>query len=419
MVKWLSAGYFICYRKSELRILQINSVANSGSTGRIAENIGLVLQEAGHESYIAFGRESQPSQLDTIRIGSKWDVYAHGAKTLLTDRHGFGSKQATTDFIKRVEKLQPDAIGLHNLHGYYINIELLFKFLKEIQIPVLWTLFDCWAFTGHCSYFDDVACEKWRNQCHHCPKTGSYPKALVDGSEYNYRKKKELFTGLENLELIAHSNWLAGLVKESFLKDYNVHVTPSAIDLDTFKRTSSNLQEKYGIEGKKVILGCASIWTNRKGYRDFMELSKKISSDHHIVMIGLNEKEIKGLHRNILGIKRTESIQELAQWYTLAEVFVNPTSQDNFPTTNLEALACGTPVITYNTGGSPEAIDETTGYVVEKGNVKGLLDAIQHLEKRNKTELSGACRARAKSLFDKKTRYLDYLKIYERMVNDK
>lgn len=399
-----------------MKVLQINSVANLGSTGRIAENIGLVLQEAGHESFLAYGRESQPSQLKTVKIGAQCDIYAHGARTLLTDKHGFGSKNATKNFIREVDKMNPDAIGLYNLHGYYINIELLFDYLKTKQIPVLWTLFDCWAFTGHCSYFDDVSCEKWKTQCHHCPKTGNYPRAWVDGSEYNYRKKKELFTGLKNMELLTHSNWLAGLVKDSFLKDYKINLTPSAIDLDTFKPVSSNLLQKYGLEGKKVILGCASIWTNRKGYIDFIELSKKISSEYQIVMIGLNDKELKGLPGNILGLKRTESIQELAQWYTLADVFVNPTSQDNFPTTNLEALACGTPVITYNTGGSPEAIDDSTGFVVEKGNVNGLLHAIQKLEQRDKRKLSQACRTRAERLFNKKTRYLDYLRIYERMV---
>ena len=399
-----------------MKTLQINSVSNSGSTGRIAENIGLVLQEAGHDSYMAYGRASQRSKLETIKIGSPLDVYSHGVKTLMTDKHCFGSESATKAFLKKVEKIQPDAIGLHNLHGYYLNIEVLFDFLKATQIPVLWTLFDCWAFTGHCSYFDDIGCEKWKTQCYKCPKTGNYPRALVDGSDYNYRKKKELFTGLKNMELLTHSKWLAGLVKESFLRDYQVHVTPSAIDLDTFRPSSSSLKHEYSLEGKKVILGCASIWTNRKGYHDFIELAKIISPDYHIVMIGLNEKEMKGLPDNILGLKRTESILELAQWYTLSEVFVNPTSQDNFPTTNLEALACGTPVITYNTGGSPEAIDESTGLVVEKGNVNGILRAIHELEQRNKEQFSAACRKRAELFYDRKTRYLDYLNIYQRMV---
>lgn len=400
-----------------MKILQINSVANSGSTGRIAENIGLVLQDAGHDSYMAYGRASQPSQLNVIKIGSKWDIYTHGAKTLLTDKHGFGSKGATQRFIRELEQLQPDAIGLHNLHGYYLNIEVLFDFLKATQIPVLWTLFDCWAFTGHCSYFDDMACEKWNTQCYNCPKTKNYPRALVDGSEYNYRKKKELFTGLPHLELLTHSHWLAELVKESFLRDYKLHITPSAIDLDTFKPTLSSLSDKYDFKGKKVILGCASTWSNRKGYNDFLELSKLLDNEtYQVVMIGLNKKERSALPTNIIGIERTESIEELAQWYTLAHVFVNPTSQDNFPTTNLEALACGTPVITYSTGGSPEAIDEKTGIIVEKGDIEGLFDAVNYFYNIDMSQISQNCRTRAESLYDKKTRYLDYVRIFERLT---
>jgi glycosyltransferase involved in cell wall biosynthesis len=399
-----------------MKVFQINSVANSGSTGRIAENIGLVLQDAGHKSYMAYGRNSQASQLNTIKIGSQLDVYAHGIKTVLTDKHGFGSKQATKEFLKRVDEIKPDAIGLHNLHGYYINIELLFNYLKETQIPVLWTLFDCWAFTGHCTYFDDISCEKWKTQCHHCPKTANYPRAMVDNSRWNYNHKKELFTGLKNMELLTHSNWLKELVKKSFLSDYKVNVTPSAIDLETFKPISSNLRELHYLEDKKILLGCANIWSNRKGYKDFKELSRMISEEYQIVMIGLNDKELKDLPNNILGLKRTDSIHELAQWYTLAVAFINPTTQDNFPTTNLEALACGTPVITYNTGGSPEAIDESTGLVVEKGNVAALHKAVQVLGTKNHKKTKSACRSRAEGLYDKKVRYLDYLEIFERLT---
>jgi glycosyltransferase involved in cell wall biosynthesis len=371
----------------------------------------------GHESYIAYGRGDRPSKSQLIRIGRQSDVYLHGLKTLLLDRHGFGSRRPTAQLIQEIERIQPDVIGLHNLHGYYLHIGVLFEYLKESGIPVLWTLFDCWAFTGHCSYFDDIQCEKWLTHCQQCPKSRNYPKAYVDNSFQNFEDKRRLFTGLKNLELIVHSNWLAGLVKQSFLKDYPVHVTPSAIDLDVFKSTRSDLRERYGFQDKKIILGCASIWSNRKGYYDFIALRQLLNSSYQIVMIGLKKKEIRQLPDGILGIQRTESIEELAQWYTLAHVFVNPTSQDNFPTTNLEALACGTPVVTYNTGGSPEAIDEETGFVVEKGDVKGIVRAVETLSSMNYEDLSSACRDRAKQLYDKKTRYLDYLDIFERMLN--
>jgi putative colanic acid biosynthesis glycosyltransferase len=396
-----------------LKVLQINTTVNSGSTGRIAENIGIVLIEAGHESYIAYGRGAQPSASKKIKIGNKIDVYAHGLKTLLTDRHGFGSRKATLDFIQEIEKIQPDVIALHNLHGYYINIEVLFSYLKTAGIPVVWTLFDCWAFTGHCSYFDDVGCEKWKTQCGNCPKTRNYPRSLVDGSKYNFKRKQELFTSLQNLEIITHSQWLAGLVQDSFLREYKVHVTPSAIDIETFTPSPSNLLAQYKISEKKIILGCANIWSNRKGYADFLKLHKLLDSEQYqIVMIGLSQQEIKELPKGIIGLSRTESIEELAQWYTIADVFVNPTTQDNFPTTNLEALACGTPVVTYDTGGSPEAIDERTGRTVPKGDVQGLKLAIESLIKETKDLLAEACRVRAEEHFDARKRYQDYLNIF-------
>jgi glycosyltransferase involved in cell wall biosynthesis len=399
-----------------MRILQINSVANSGSTGRIAEEIGNVLLDHGHDSYIAYGRGNATSSSHLIKIGSDKDVYLHGAYTLMTDKHGFASRKSTQKLINEIDLIKPDLIALHNVHGYYINLKILFEFLAQKNIPVVWTLFDCWAFTGHCSYFDDINCPKWKTHCEKCPKHKNYPSSWVDNSFQNFKEKRRLFTTLTKMDIITHSKWLRDLVKESFLKDYRVHITSSAINLDLFKPLESNLRERFDLGDKKVILGCASIWSNRKGYLDFIELSKILSVDYQIVMIGLNEKELKSLPAHIIGLKRTESIEELAQWYSLAYVFVNPTSQDNFPTTNLEALACGTPVITYNTGGSPEAIDEKTGFVVEKGDVKGIVEKIEVLSAQNIEEISRACRLRAEKLYDKKTRYLDYLRVFEAMV---
>lgn len=401
-----------------MKILQINSVVNSGSTGRIMEDIGRVLMANGHESYIAYGRADRPSESKLIKIGSKWDNYVHGAYTLLLDRHGFASQKATKALIKKIDQVQPDAIGLHNLHGYYINIEILFNYLKKINVPVLWTLFDCWTFTGHCSYFDDINCEKWKTQCEKCPKYHNYPKSLFfDNSFKNFRDKKALFTSLDQLEIVVHSNWLAGLVKQSFLKETKVHVTPTALDLNVFKPVESELRAKYNLGQKKIILGCANIWTARKGLKDFIELEKIVDDAYKIVLIGLNDQELKDIPASILGLKRTESLKELVEWYSLAEVFINPTSQDNFPTTNIEALACGTPVITYDTGGSPEAIDEQTGIIVEKGDVDGLAKAVLQIAEKDQAQLTKRCRQRAEQNFNKDTRYLDYLGFYKELVN--
>jgi putative colanic acid biosynthesis glycosyltransferase len=401
-----------------MRVLQINSVANSGSTGRIAEEIGNVLMAHGHESYIAYGRGCATSTSKLIKIGSQKDVYLHGAYTLLTDKHGFASKSATKEFIQEVEKINPDLIALHNLHGYYLNIEILFEFLKNSNIPVTWTFHDCWPFTGHCSYFDDISCTKWQNTCYSCPKSRNYPKAYVDNSIINFNKKKQVLNGVCKLKIITPSLWLKNLTIKSFL-DYDIFTINNGIDLNKFNLCETEkLLNNFFLFNKKIILGCASAWTNRKGYQDFISLSKKLSEEHQIVMIGLNAKEIESLPNNIIGLQRTESIEELAQWYSLAYVFVNPTSQDNFPTTNLEALACGTPVITYDTGGSPEAIDEHTGFVLEKGDVNGIVEKIEMLKRLNYEVISKACRARAERLYDKKTRYLDYLKVFEGMVQE-
>lgn len=400
-----------------MKVLQINATVNSGSTGRIAEDIGKVLIQNGHESYIAYGRGNSTSVSKLLKIGSQFDVYSHGLKTLLTDRHGFGSKKATLKLIEQIKEIKPDVVGLHNLHGYYINIEILFNFLAISNIPVLWTLFDCWAFTGHCTYFDDINCNKWQTHCEKCPKYKNYPSSWIDNSFKNFDDKRELFLKIPNLEIVTHSNWLCGLVKKSYLKHFQVHVTPSAINLNLFKQTLSMLQQQYGFGNKKILLGCASIWSNRKGYDDFLQLNEIIDKvAYQIVLIGLNDNEIGNLPSNIIGIKRTESTQELAQWYSIAEVFINPTSQDNFPTTNLESLACGTPVITYNTGGSAESIDEETGVVVEKGNVDGLLKAIEIISKKNKTILSANCRKRAELLYNDETRFMDYLNIFKSLA---
>lgn len=390
-----------------MKILQINSVANTGSTGRISENIGLVLQDNGHESYLAFGRPSPKSKLSTIRIGKQFDIYAHGLKTLLTDKHGFGSKRATEEFIKSVDKLKPDAIGLHNLHGYYVNIEILFKYLKESKIPVFWTLHDCWPFTGHCAYYDTVGCERWKSQCEKCPSTKAYPRSLVDNSTFNFNRKKELFLGVDNLTIITPSLWLKKQVEQSFLRGYKISVIHNGVNLALFRSSMKNSIEN------KVILGVASIWDRRKGLKDFYQLRNLLDDKFSIVLIGLSKKQIDELPRGIKGIERTETQEELINWYNKAFCFVNPTYQDNFPTTNIEALACGTPVITYKTGGSPEAIDEKTGRVVDKGDIEGLVNAIHSFSALSSSEVGQNCRKRAERMFDQKKRYKDYLMLYE------
>jgi putative colanic acid biosynthesis glycosyltransferase len=405
-----------------LKILQINTTINSGSTGRIAEDIGCVLLDHGHESFIAFGRGNQESKSNKIKIGTQKDINQHGVLTLLTDRHGFGSKKATKQLLKEIDKISPDVIGLHNIHGYYINIEILFKYIAEKKIPLIWTLHDCWSFTGHCTYFDSVGCEKWKTQCEICPKTKMYPKSIgLDNSFKNFNDKKRIFNQIQNLQIVTPSHWLKDLVKQSFLR-HPAMCIHNGIDLNQFKPILQIelLKEKWQLIDKKIILGVASIWDERKGLKDFFELRNMLDKDMVIVLIGLSQKQQSILPAGILGIPRTESIEELVMWYSAADVFVNPTYQDNFPTTNIEALACGTPVITYNTGGSPEAIDLHTGEIVPKGDTMALKAAIiDWCTTKDRDDTREICRERAVQLFNKDNRYSDYLHLYEQMIENK
>lgn len=399
-------------------ILQINSVVNSGSTGRIAEEIGQTAIAAGWMSFIAYGRNDRPSQSELIKIGNDWDIKMHGFQTRMFDRHGLASKSATKELIGKIKVISPDIIHLHNIHGYYINIEILFNYLLNSNIPVVWTFHDCWPITGHCAHFTFVGCEKWKTHCNNCPQQKNYPSSwLVDRSEKNFHLKKELFTSLSNLTLVPVSKWLSGILKESYLQHYPMNVIHNGINTEVFKPSEDNVfRIKYRLENKFILLGVATSWGSKKGLHDFIELGKLLKTDYQIVLVGLKKKQIEQLPDNILGIERTESVKELAEIYSESDVFVNPTYEDSFPTTNLESLACGTPVITYKTGGSPEAIDELTGIVVEQGNIAKLIDAIDKVKDKGKQSYSDACVNRAHRLYKKEDRYQEYIDLYESLL---
>ena len=402
-----------------MRVLQINTSVNYGSTGRIAEDIGQLLLKEGHESVIAYGRSANKSKSNIIKIGKRIDLFFHLALTLLFDRHGFGSNTATKLFVKQLKDNKPDLIHLHNIHGYYLNIHVLFEFIKEFKIPIVWTFHDCWPFTGHCSYFDAVNCYKWQQQCKKCPNLRAYPKSwFFDNSKINYNQKKSLFADIENLTIITPSVWLAKHVEESFFKGCRVKVIYNGIDLDVFKpQDHSNIYKKFNIPEGKMILGVASKWDKRKGLSDFKRLRSVLPAEVIIVLVGLSEKQLSALPKGIIGIIRTDNIAEMALLYNCASVFVNPTYVDNFPTTNIEALACGTPVVTYNTGGCSESVDNATGFVVKRGDLSELITAINTALLNGKDHYKTACRNRAIRLFNKIHRYRDYIDIYHGIMN--
>lgn len=393
-----------------MKILQINTVVNSGSTGRIAEEIGLEIINQDHKSYIAYGRRDRLSKSELIKIGNKKDVYLHGIRTLLFDQHGLGSYNATEILVKEINVIKPDIIHLHNIHGYYVNYQVLFKYIKAENIPVVWTFHDCWPFTGHCVHFEHVGCTQWKTHCKKCPLYNKYPKSFVDRSFKNFDDKKDAFLNVDNLTIITPSNWLKNLVKQSFLKEYSVETIHNGIDLQSFYPPSEKVNQK-------IILGVASNWSNAKGLHDFLKLRQVLADDIKIVLIGLSHSQIKSMPRNITGISRTENLEELSEWYQKASVFINPTYLDNFPTTNIEALACGTPVITYNTGGSPESINPKIGEVVEKGDIEALKKAIERfLVKEDLQELMKECRSHALSNFNKDDRFKEYLNLYKSIL---
>ena len=365
-----------------MKYLFINSVAGFGSTGRIAAETCRDLMQQGHRCVLAFGREkANCDDIETVQIGSPLDYKLHAVRNRILDDQGFGSKAATRRFLQWVRTYDPDVIWLHNIHGYYIHIGLLFDYLRGCGKEILWTLHDCWSFTGHCAYFDYVRCDKWKTGCHSCPQKGSYPASKVlDNSRKNFESKKQLFTGIPNLRLIVPSYWLEKRVKQSFLKDYPVEVVYNSINRDIFKPTPGDFREKHGLRDKKIILGVASVWDERKGLKDFIALSQLLPEDWKIVLIGLTGGQIQSLPKTILGLPRTNSMDELAQAYTAADIFVNPSTEETFGMTAMEARSCGTEAIVYKDTACEEIVDQFGGIAVEWGP-EHIYAAIRNLTK--------------------------------------
>jgi glycosyltransferase involved in cell wall biosynthesis len=399
--------------KQFMKVLQINSFYGSGSTGRIVSDIQNILISEGHESYVIYGRGKKSENKNNIKVIHKLNLYYNVLKTRLFDTHGLGSTRITKKIISEIKVINPDIIHIHNLHGYYLNYKILFDYLKKIETPVVWTLHDCWAFTGHCAYFDYAGCNKWKTECYKCPEKKSYPKSiLLDSSKKNFKTKKDFFTGHHNLTIVTPSIWLKNLVQLSFLKNYDVQVINNGIDLHVFKPDNGDFRQRYNLENKFLILGVASIWDRRKGLNYFLELNNLIDLDMQIVLVGLTKKQIKQLPKGIIGISRTENIQELVNIYSSCDVFVNPTLEDNFPTTNIEALACGTPVITFDTGGSFEIIDFLTGFSLKNKTAEAILDKVKLLKDKLVSFDQKDIVSRVHRLYNKDERFQEYLTLY-------
>lgn len=390
------------------KLLQINICNAMLSTGKIAEDISKVATRHGWITYTAWGRFAKPSVSIQFQVGGPLNTYIHYLSHKLFDREGLVSKRATQRLINKIEEIKPDVIHLHNLHDHYLNYPLLFTYLSKINVPVVWTQHDCWAFTGGCMYYDVQNCDKWKTSCTNCSE---HRAILGDSTEMQYALKRKLLANIKSITYVPVSNWLANALRESHQKNRPIMTIHNGIDMTIFKPCRNKK-----LDAKFHILGVAGVWDKRKGLDDFIRLRSILPPDYEITIVGLSPKQISKMPMGIKGIQRTQTIQELVQLYSDSDVLVNPTYADNFPTVNIEALACGTPVITYKTGGSPEAIDEKTGVVVEQGDINSLVSAIKHMRK---SPLSSEdCRMRAEELFDKDRCFEKYITLYNELLKN-
>lgn len=392
-----------------MKIVQINATCGVGSTGKICSAIAALLDQNHVENYIFYTSEKS-SDPHGRKYLSKWSTKLQALFSRVFGNYGFNTFFATKRLLKELDEISPDIVHLHNLHGHNVNLKSLFQYFKKHpDIKIFWTFHDCWAFTGYCTHFTLKKCDKWLTGCHNCPQRRSY-SWLFDRSHTLYNRKKELFTGLD-MTIITPSEWLAGLVKKSFLKDYPVEVINNGIDISVFQPIESSFREKHNIPKEKyIILGVAFDWGIGKGLDVFIELSKKLSDDYQIILVGTNTEIDQQLPDNIISIHRTRNQTELAEIYTAADLFVNPTREENYPTVNMEAIACGTPVLTFRTGGSPEIVNENCGCVVDCDDNEALINNIIEIRNSNRFDVE-ECLKRAKT-FDANDRFAEYIKLY-------
>lgn len=405
-----------------MRIAEINMVT-TGSTGKIMLDVAKLARARGHivKTFSTHLFSIKYQKLPKAPEGHEYfgcylDNALHYVLSSRLGKNGTHSKLTTLSLIRKLKKFNPDVVHLHNLHKFCINFSMLFKYLKKSGVKVFWTLHDCWAFTGHCPNFDMVKCTKWQSGCYNCSQLSNYPKEMRDTSRYMYEKKKEWFSSLDNLTFIAPSEWLNDKVKQSFLREYPVKTIKNGIDLSIFKPIDSDFRNAYELKNKKIVLAVADVWSERKGLDAVCEIAKNLGNDYALVVVGVNEETEKMLPESVIAIRHTNSQSELAEIYSSADVFINPTREEVLGLVNLEALACGTPVITYNTGGSPETIDEKSGIVVDKNDIDAMLNAIKYVCEDKPFKIED-CVSRAKE-FDKDKKFLEYVKLYESWVKD-
>lgn len=398
---------------NKMKILQINTVYKQGSTGKIAYQIQQLVNSKGGNCIVAYRYAESHDEKENIYEISTWlDCHIHNRLAKITLLQGVWSISRTRKFIKFIKGFDPDIIHIHNIHGSYVNHPMLFSFLRNANIPIVWTLHDCWSITGQCAYFDMLKCDKWKTGCRSCKLHMDRLLNIVNIPNIMWNFKRKWFNRVHNMILITPSQWLADLIKQSYLQDYPVKIINNGIDLQVFKPTPSDFRKKLCIKNRFIVLGVAFDWGKRKGLDVFIELSKRLNSNRYkIVLIGTDDRVDELLPSNIISIHRTRNQVELAAIYTAADVFVNPTREDNYPTVNMESLACGTPVLTYRTGGSPEIIDETCGAIIDCDDIDTMEKEIMRICE-DKLYSEAACLQRARR-FDSNQRNEEYIELYE------
>lgn len=404
-----------------MRIVQINGGAK-GSTGKIMMGIADIARTQGHEvmcaSPITTTNRDAGEDCGYYRIGTFNGRRLNVALARITGFNGCFAWFETYKLLKKIDEFKPDIIHLHNLHDSYINLPMLFSYIKKHNVPTVWTLHDCWAFTGQCPHFTIVKCDKWKVGCHNCPQYKEYPASLYDNTKKMWQLKKKWFTGVKNMTIVTPSEWLAGLARESYLKQYPIEVINNGIDLNVFKPTHSNFRKQYGIPGDKyIVLGVSFAWGYRKGLDCFVEMAEKLGEQYQIVLVGTDDEIDKNLPHNIISIHRTQNQKELAEIYSAADVFVMPTREENYPTVNMEAIACGTPVVTFDTGGSPEMLDDKTGIVVEANDIEATKKAIKDICEKKRCNDEEYIVAYSKN-FDMKKRFAEYIELYANVLEE-
>lgn len=403
------------------KLIQFDTCLAFGSTGQITENLGKMAQQNGWDCYIVHGARfvRHNSCMTSLQSVSVIGEYLHCLHSFLFDRHGFGSYFATKRLLRKFDKIKPDLFQFHNVHGYYLNLPLVLKYATEKNIPIVWSLHDCWSMTGHCSHFVGIGCERWKTECHHCPQRKAYPKSLfLDMSRCNYREKKQLIQNVPRLSIISGSEWLANIARQSYFSNREVHFIPDGIDTDIYQPrfNGDEIRKKLGLVGKFVMLATGTVWGESKGLSDYGKLRKMLSDDYAIVLVGMEEESLARVPEGVIGLPRTKNQIELSEYYSMADCVMSLSKMESFGLTPVEGFACGTPAIVYDTTALPELITPETGYVARFLDVEDVKDKVEMMRKKGKAFYTEKCREIAVNTYGRKRCYQEYLKLYDNML---